>query len=382
MTATAFLGAAIFDGARLLDGHALLLEDGTCRAIVPEDAVPEGCRRQRLEGGTVGPGFVDLQVNGGGGVMIDGSVDAGALRRIAEAHASRGTAALLPTLISDTPRAAAAAVEAVAQAVAEAVPGILGLHLEGPHLSQARKGAHDADLIRPMTDADEAFLIAAAARLPTLMVTLAPEAVEDARIARLAAAGVVVSLGHSDCGFDRARTAIAAGARCVTHLFNAMSQLGNREPGLVGAALEAGAVSAGLIADGIHVHPATMRAALAAKRGPGRVFLVTDAMAPAGTDMAEFRLNGRRVLRREGRLTLEDGTLAGADVDMPRALLVLEREVGLPRPEAWVMATAAPAALLGRGQGAGRLAAGRRGGVVHLAEDGTAVTWLSPPVAF
>ncbi|MCX7645243.1 MAG: N-acetylglucosamine-6-phosphate deacetylase [Rhodobacteraceae bacterium] len=381
MSREAFLGAAVFDGARLHADHALLIEDGLCRGILPAAEVPSGWRRVPLEGGTVLPGFVDLQVNGGGGVLLNDAPSVEGIRTIAAAHAARGTAAFLPTLVTDTPERTQAAVEAVARAVAEGVPGVLGLHLEGPHLAPARKGAHEAALIRPMEDADEAFLTGAAARLPNLMVTLAPEAVAPERIARLAAAGVIVSLGHSDCSFDAAMAAIAAGARSVTHLFNAMSQLGSREPGLAGAALESGRVSAGLIADGVHVHPATMRAALAAKRGPGRIFLVTDAMAPAGTDLAEFRLNGRRVLRRGGRLMLEDGTLAGADIDMPGALAVLGREVGLPPAEALAMATSRPAAVLRDPRGHGAFVAGRPAAALHLAADGTGVRWLHRPAA-
>jgi len=379
MSRAAFTGAAVFDGTDVHADHALLLEDGVCRGIVAEAAVPDGWRRVALGGGTVLPGFVDLQVNGGGGVLLNDAPTVEGIRTIAAAHAARGTAALLPTLITDTPERTRAAVEAAVRAVAEGVPGVLGLHLEGPHLAPARKGAHDPALIRPMGDADEAFLAEAAARLPNLMVTLAPEAAGPERIARLAAAGVIVSLGHSDCTHAEAMAAIAAGARSVTHLFNAMSQLGNREPGLAGAALDSGQVAAGLIADAVHVHPATMRAALAAKRGPGRIFLVTDAMAPAGTDLGEFRLNGRRVLRRDGRLTLEDGTLAGADIDMPGAIGVLVREVGLPLAEALAMATSVPAGLLRAAHGSGRLAEGRAAAVLHLAADGAGVRWLHPP---
>jgi N-acetylglucosamine-6-phosphate deacetylase len=378
MTAIAIVGAAVFDGQTLAEGHALLIEGGVCRGVVPEAGAPTGYAVRRVDGGTVLPGFVDLQVNGGGGVMVDGRIDVDGLRAVAAAHAARGTAAILPTLITDTPANTRAVIEAVARAVAENVPGIAGLHLEGPHIAPARKGAHDPALIRPMEAGDEALLVEAAARLPALMVTLAPEAATPAQIARLAQAGVIVSLGHSDCSYDAGLAAIAAGAACVTHLFNAMSQLGSREPGLVGAALQSGAVSAGLIADAVHVHPATLRAALAAKRGPGRLFLVTDAMAPAGTDLTEFRLNGRRVLRRDGRLTLEDGTLAGADLDMPRALAVLEHDVGLARAEALAMATSGPAGLLRGARGLGRFVPGERAQAIHLGADGTTVTWLAP----
>lgn len=363
MTVTAYQGAAIFDGTALHDGKVLLAEDGICQGIV--DVAPAGAKVVDLAGGVITPGFVDLQVNGGGGVMFNEETTAEGIAAIAAAHASTGTAALLPTLITDTPARSRAAIAAVAEAIARGVAGVIGLHLEGPHLSLARKGAHDPALIRAMTDEDEALLIEAAAHLPNLLLTVAPESVTPAQITRLSRAGVIVSLGHSDCSYDTARESFAAGASCATHLFNAMSALTSREPGLVGAALECG-VSVGLIADGIHVHPATIRAALAAKRGAGRIFLVTDAMSTVGSDIAEFTLNGRRILRRDGRLTLADGTLAGADLDMPRAIRVMTEEVGLDLSEALAMATSAPAAVLRDAKGFGHLRAGQPLNAVHL----------------
>lgn len=368
MTRTLYRGADVFDGERLGPG-ALLVEGGRIAAILPAGAAAPGAGVVDLPGGMLAPGFVDLQVNGGGGVMFNDAPDVATLARIAAAHARLGTLALMPTLITDTPETTRAAVAAVAQAVAEGVPGIAGLHLEGPHLSLARKGAHDPALIRPMTADDLGFLLDAARKLPRLLLTIAPESVDTEQIFAMANAGIVVSLGHSDAGFDACRAGFAAGARMVTHLFNAMSQLGNREPGLVGAALDTGGVSAGLIADGIHVHAATIRAALAAKAGPGGLFLVTDAMAPAGTGMQAFRLNGREIRRADGRLTLADGTLAGADLDMARALAVLTRDVGVALDRALAMATSVPARVLGLGDHHGSLAPGRAADFVHLAPD-------------
>lgn len=364
MGLTVFAGAAVFDGARLHEGAALVVEDGRVAAIVPEAAAPAG-GRVALGGGILAPGFVDLQVNGGGGVLLNDAPDVEGIRAICAAHGRLGTTGLLPTLITDTPEVTRAVIAAGIAAAAAEVPGFLGLHLEGPHLDPRRKGAHDPRLIRPMTAEDLGVLCEAAGRLPALMVTLAPESATPAQVAALAAAGAVVSLGHSDCGMAAARAAFAAGARCVTHLFNAMSQLGNREPGLVGATLDAEQVRAGLIADGIHVAPEAMRVALAAKRGADGIFLVTDAMPVAGTDLTEFALNGRRILRRDGRLTLADGTLAGADIDFAGAVRVLVG-IGL-RPEAALrMATAVPAAVIGAGQRCGSLAPGLPADVVHL----------------
>jgi N-acetylglucosamine-6-phosphate deacetylase len=362
----AYTGATIFDGDRLLEHHALVVAGEEVVDVLPEDAVPPTLPRHKLQGGTLSPGFVDLQVNGGGGVMFNGAPTVDTLRVIASAHARLGATSILPTLITDRPDVTAAAIEAAVEAVETGVPGIAGLHLEGPHLSVARKGAHDPDLIRPMEDDDLDRLVAAARRLPALMVTVAPESVNPQQIAGMAGAGIHVSLGHTDCSYDEVRTAAAAGARCVTHLFNAMSQMGNREPGVVGAALATPDLSAGLIADLIHVHPEVMRAALAAKRGPGRIFLVSDAMAAAGSDLDHFTLNGRRIERRDGRLTLEDGTLAGADLDLATAVRNIAG-LGVPPQTALAMATTIPAALIGRDA---RLAPGARADFLHLGDDG------------
>lgn len=349
----------IFDGSVMRAG-AVLLDGGR---IVGIGEVPEGVPVARVEG-TLVPGFVDLQVNGGGGVMVDGATDLAALRHICAAHRALGTAGILPTLITDTPEATAAVIAAGVRAAEAGVPGFLGLHLEGPHLDPRRKGAHDPGLIRPMTAEDLARMCGAAQRLPALMVTLAPEAATTEQIAALAAAGAVVSLGHSDCTHEVAEAAFRAGARCVTHLFNAMSQIGNRAPGLAGAVL-AGGAAAGIIADGIHVHPAVLRVALAA-RSDG-MFLVSDCMAFAGTDLTEMTLNGRRVLRQGGRLTLADGTLAGADLSLPQAVRVLVEQVGVPVERALAMATGVPADLMG--VSAGRIAPGAAADMVLLSED-------------
>ena len=364
---TVFIGAAIFDGDRLHEDAALVVEDGRIMAIVPAAEAPDGARVE-LDGGTLAPGFIDIQVNGGAGILLNDKPDVEGIAAICAAHGRLGTTGLLPTLITDTAEATRATIEA-GVAAAGSVPGFLGLHLEGPHLDLRRKGAHDPRLIRPMTPDDLDMLRDAAARLPALVVTLAPASATAEQVAALVEVGAIVSLGHSEATLAEARALFGAGARMTTHLFNAMSQLGNREPGLVGATLDDAGVSAGLIADGIHVAPESMRAALATKRGTDSVFLVTDAMAPAGTDITEFTLNGRRILRRDGRLTLENGTLAGADVDFPGVIRVMVRDVGLTLPEALRMATYAPAAALRATDRMGRLAPGLAADLVHLDAD-------------
>lgn len=359
----AFVGADVFDGSALHQRAVLLVEDGRFAGIM--DLVPTGAVETRLAGGILAPGFLDLQVNGGGGVMVGGQTSADDLARLCALHGRLGATGILPTLITDTPEATSRVIAAGVAAARAGVRGFLGLHLEGPHLDPQRKGAHEVGLIRPMTEADLVQLCQAARDLPALLVTLAPASVTTAQIERLVAAGVIVSLGHSEATVVETRAAIAAGARCATHLFNAMSQLGNREPGMVGAVLTAG-IFAGIIADGHHVAIETMQIACAAR--PTGLFLVSDCMAAAGSDATEFQLGGRRILRREGRLTLEDGTLAGADVTMPRAVQFMVQQVGLPLERALTMATLTPATLLGR-RDLGRLDAGSPADLVHLTPD-------------
>lgn len=349
----AYTGVLIHDGERLHSGQALLMSKAEGCRIVPDVDLPEDCEVEALDGGLIAPGFVDLQVNGGGGVLLNDNPSVDTLRIMAAAHARLGTEAFLPTLITDTPDRTRAAIDAVASALDDRVPGIVGLHLEGPHLSVARKGAHDGALIRAMTDVDLALLVEAAERLPNVMLTVAPESVTLDQMRRLTDAGVILSLGHTDADRATCHAAFDAGVRCVTHLFNAMSQLGSREPGLVGATLEREEVHAGLIADAVHVHPASIRIALNAKPRSDRVFLVTDAMAPAGSDIDGFTLSGRDVFRGDGRLTLSDGTLAGADLDLATALNVMVEQVGDTTENAVARATATPAALLRDIGGAG-----------------------------
>jgi len=364
----AFVGARIFDGARWHDDAALLVGPDAVEAIVPAASVADR-PVERLAGGMLVPGFVDLQVNGGGGVLLNEVPTLDGIRTICSNYAQFGTTALLPTLITDTPEITVKAVAAGIAATDAKVPGFLGLHLEGPHLSVARKGAHDPKLIRPMDEIDLEGLIAARKRLPNLLSTVAAETVPPEQIARLAAAGIVVSIGHSDASLAQVEAAAGAGASMVTHLFNAQSQIGNREPGVVGAALADGRLNAGLIADGIHVHPEAIGIALRAKRGPGRIFLVTDAMSMTGTNLTSFTLNGRIIYRSEGALRLADGTLAGADLTMIDAIAFMHRRVGLPLDEALRMATVYPAKALGIANRHGHLRLGAAVNFVHVSTE-------------
>lgn len=371
MSRTVFTGGSIFDGKRRLAGHALVVDaDGVVVSLSP-DAGAAGATVD-LGGDILAPGYVDLQVNGGGGVMLNDAPTVETLARMAEAHRALGATTLLPTLITDRRQVTDAAIAAVVEAIDQGVRGIGGLHLEGPHLSLARKGAHDGALIRPMEDGDLDGLLDAAQRLPVLLVTIAPESVTLPQVRRLAEAGVHLSLGHTDADYETCVAYAKAGVSLATHLFNAMSQFGSRAPGLVGAALDTGALSAGLIADGVHVHPAAMRRAFAAKAGPGRIFLVSDAMAVAGTEETGFRLNGREITRQGGRLTLADGTLAGADLDLTRAIRVLVEDVGLPVEAALAAATSVPADVVGLPLG--RIRVGEPVDLIRIKGDLSGVT--------
>jgi N-acetylglucosamine-6-phosphate deacetylase len=366
MTAqTAYTGARIFDGAQWHDDAALLVEGGQVAGIVPASEATAAPKRIDLTGGLLVPGFIDLQVNGGGGVLFNNDPTVEAIRTISAAHHQFGTTALLPTLITDTVAVNERAIAAARQAVG-VVPGFLGLHLEGPHLALARKGTHDGALIRPMDETDLARILAARKALPNLLITVAAETATPNQIKAMADAGIIVSIGHSDADTATANAAFAAGASMATHLFNAMSQLGNREPGVVGAVLANDNVHAGLIADGIHVHPASMKIALRAKTGPGRIFLVTDAMSQTGTDLETLTLNGRTITRADGALRLADGTLAGADLDMIDAVKYVHNDLGLPLEEALRMASLYPAEALRITATHGSLQPGRAASFVHL----------------
>jgi N-acetylglucosamine-6-phosphate deacetylase len=366
MFQTALCGALIFTGDSILFDHALLLRDDTIVGLAPLASLPRDTRMQNIDG-LLAPGFLDLQVNGGGGVLFNAAPTAKAISLIAAAHAGHGTTAILPTFITGTRAGMASAIDAVRSAIDARIPGIAGLHLEGPFLSAVRRGAHDAALIRPMDEADLALLRETG--IAHLLLTVAPETVTPSQIASLVAAGVTVSLGHSDADEDTVSMAIDAGATGTTHLFNAMSQMSGRAPGLVGTTLDRGELWAGLIADLHHVDPSMIRIALAAKRGPGRVFLVSDAMPTAGSTLDSFTLGDRTVHRTDGRLTLDDGTLAGADLTLDRAVGTMVASLGLPIEEALRMASLHPARFMGMEQTHGRIEAGRRADLVLLDHD-------------
>ena len=371
-----FTGARLFDGAAWREGMALLVEAGRIAGIVPTGSTIPDAEVVRLDGGILAPGLVDLQVNGGGGVQFNEAPTTDSIAAICAAHGRAGTTSVVVTLISSDDATRRRAMTAAAEAWRRRIPGFAGLHLEGPHITRA--GAHDARHLRTLTDHDVDDYLAARTDLPALIVTLAPESAVPAQIARLAASGVVVSLGHSSCTYEQAIAAAEAGASLVTHLFNAMGALTARDPGLAGAALASPRLTPGLIADGVHVARAVAAIALRARKGLGGLFLVSDAMAPAGTDLDVSRLDGVALRRDGGVMRRPDGALAGSVsvlLDGVRWLARLVEAGGSPQvgePDgllhlALAAASATPALLIGTP--AGRLAVGAQADLVHLADN-------------
>ena len=370
-------GARIFDGERFLDDHAVVVEGARIAAIVPYSERPDGAVRD-LGGGLLAPGYVDVQVNGGGGVLFNEDPTPEGIARIAAAHRNHGTIGLLPTLVTDAPQVTAAAIAATREA-RRLTPAVLGIHLEGPFLDPRRKGAHELSYIRDLEPDDVATI--AKADCGAVMLTLAPNRVGTGSIAELARHGVLVSLGHSDASYEEARKAVEVGARAFTHLFNAMSAPTGREPGMVGAALDLDEAFVGLIADGHHVHEANLRIALAAKRRD-RFMLITDAMPPAAGGPDHFDLQGRRVTCADGCLRLDDGTLAGSVLTMDEAVRFAVNVVRLPLADALAMASRVPATFLRRDTELGRIAPGYLASLVHLDDELRVLeTWIEgrPP---
>lgn len=367
----AYTGARIFDGERFFDQHALIVDGDIIVGIQSEAALQNNTERYEniaLSGGLLTAGFIDAQVNGGGGVMLNDAPTPQSMYQIAEGHRLYGTTSLLPTLITDEKNVRDAAIEAAIEAVTSD-KGVLGLHLEGPHLAPARKGAHLAELMRPVNDEDIALYISTAKKIGTLLLTLAAEQVTPEQVRQLTKAGVTVCLGHSDCSAADAFARFEAGATGVTHLYNAMSQITHRSPGLAAAALDSPDVYCGIVADGHHVDPIALRIALRAKRGSGKLFFVTDAMSLVGSDKDSFQINGREVKRVSGgicpKLILDDGTIAGSDLDMASAIRFAVAELDVTLAESLRMASLYPARFL-RVEDRGRLAAGKRADFVHL----------------
>jgi N-acetylglucosamine-6-phosphate deacetylase len=357
----AVLADRIFDGRRWHEHAALLIEGGRIVGLGGWADLSADCRQEQAPAGAMlVPGFIDLQVNGGGGVLLNDRPTVEGMRAIARAHRRLGTTALLPTLITDTPEQMTAAIAAARTAAGK--DGIVGVHLEGPYLSPARPGVHRKEHIRPAEMGDLEPLRDLTARS---LVTLAPECVPDGFVRALAAIGVRVSVGHSEASAARVLQAVDEGLAGVTHLYNAMPPLMGRAPGIVGAALAEPRLIAGLIVDGIHVDAVSVRAAFAAK-GADAIALVSDAMPTVGSDVIQFELMGRTIALNGGRLSTADGTLAGAHLDMAGAVRNAVTLAQIPLDDALRAATHTPARLLGVEQERGALIPGARADFVAL----------------
>lgn len=362
----ALVNGRIFTGEQWLDNHALIIQGDSIAAIVPQHELPaEIAECFDLQGMSLLPGLVDTQVNGGGGVLFNDAPTVDTLRKIGEAHRLFGTTGLLPTLISDDLSVVAAAIAAVDQAITEKVPGIIGVHLEGPFLNPARKGVHNAEKFRTIDE--EAFQLLTSLKQGKTLVTLAPELTTPNIIQRLTNAGVIVAAGHSAANYEQTKAALAAGLSSFTHLFNAMTPLTSREPGMVGAALEDGESYCGIIVDGYHVHPAALKVAIAAK-ARGKMVLVTDAMPTVGAINKEFVLNGEVIRSENGRCATATGTLAGSDLDMLAAVRNSVSMLDLELAEATRMASLYPAAMVGLDNQLGLLKSGYKASMI-LVDD-------------
>jgi len=363
------------DGFR--DDLAVVIEAGKISALVSDAAPQLGSAAEQVDlgGGWLLPGFIDAQVNGGGGVLFNNTPDVDSLRTLAAAHRRFGTTALLPTLISDDVQVMRTAIDATRTAIEQGVPGVIGIHLEGPYIAPGRKGTHDASKFR-VPDADEIAMAASLDNGVTLL-TLAPERVPLDSIRALVERGVIVAAGHTAATYEEARAGLDAGIRGFTHLYNAMSPLTGREPGAVGAALEDRDSWIGIIADGVHVHPGSLRVALAAKPA-GKVMLVTDAMSPVGADSPSFELYGEVITVVDGVVRNAAGALAGSALDMATAVRNAVNLLGLPLDEAARMASRYPAQFLNVDDRLGEIAEGYQADLVLL-DDALQVraTWIA-----
>lgn len=363
---SALVNGRIFTGEAWFDDHALIIDGDRIRDLVPLAALPADITRCDLGGRMLLPGLFDTQVNGGGGALFNDAPSVATLRTIAAAHRQYGTTALLPTLISDDLAVVEKAIAAVEQAINEKVPGIVGIHLEGPFLNPARKGVHNAEKFRTIDEA--AFNLLTSLKVGKTLVTLAPELTTPEIIRRLADAGVTVAAGHSAADYAQTRAALAAGLSSFTHLFNAMTPFTSREPGMVGAALEDAESYCGIIVDGYHVHPATLKVAVAAKP-KGRMVLVTDAMPTVGAANKEFILNGEVIRSENGRCATATGTLAGSDLDMLSAVRNSVALLGLELSEAVRMASVYPAAMMDLENELGSLKPGYKANMILVDDE-------------
>lgn len=367
MTRLAFHGGPIASPNGWIDGQALLVGDNKIEGFVALDQIPSNAHKIDLKGDVLAAGFIDIQVNGGGGVLFNDNPSVAIIAKIGAAHATYGTTGFFPTLISDSLEKVEAAIAAVDDAIAQGVPGVLGIHLEGPFLNEAKKGVHDASLFRVLDD--DAIALLTSLKNGKTLITLAPETAPAGAIAKLVARGAIVFAGHSDATFEQAELAKDDGLTGFTHIFNAMSQLGSRAPGVVGSALRGPATFAGLIADGVHVHPANMEL-VAELLGRNHTILVTDAMPTVGSHQDYFELGDQVIVARGDTCYTDAGVLAGSNLNMAQAVANMIELTGIDQLDALAMASAAPASAMGLEASYGQVAHGMRCDLIALDQTG------------
>ncbi|QWA12560.1 N-acetylglucosamine-6-phosphate deacetylase [Sodalis ligni] len=366
----ALINGRIFTGYQVLDDYALIIDDALISAVCPTASLPADIERRDLSGAILAPGFIDLQLNGCGGVQFNDSLDAlsvGTLEIMQRANEKSGCTSFLPTLITSTDEFMHRAIDVMRAFLAQHKNQALGLHLEGPYLNPIKKGTHDPALMRTPDAAMIDYLCANADVIA--QITLAPEQVDAGVIRRLRQAGIVVSAGHSNATYEQAKAGFAAGVGSATHLFNAMPQLVGREPGLIGAIFDAPEIYCGIIVDGLHVNYANVRNA---KRIKGeKLVLITDATAPAGADgkIDRFIFAGKTIYYRDGLCLDENGTLSGSALTMIDAVRNSVEYVGIPLDEALRMATLYPAQALGISDRLGTLQVGKAANLTAFTRD-------------
>lgn len=330
----------LYTGSQELINHALIIDEGMIKALLPEAQLDPHMPRLDGQGYAATPGFIDLQLNGCGGVMFNDAITADTLETMHRTNLSSGTTSYLPTLITTSDADMLAAMDLMPTYRQHHPYRVLGLHLEGPYLNPRRKGIHNETYVRSATAA-MVDAIATAGPESVRILTLAPEMVPEKLIHQLSEAGIVVSAGHTDATFEAASAGFAAGVKMVTHLFNAMSPWMGRKPGMVGAVFNHAAVYAGIIADGHHVHLGSVE--LAKKIKQDKLILVSDATPPVGTQLDSFEIGGQQVFYRDGQCLSADGTLGGSALTLMEAVANCHRYLKLPLAEALRMASLYPA---------------------------------------
>jgi N-acetylglucosamine-6-phosphate deacetylase len=366
-THLAFHGGPIAGAQGWIGGQALLVSDGKIAGFVAMDQIPAGATKVNLGGDVLAAGFIDIQVNGGGGVLFNDDPCVETIATIGEAHSAYGTTGFFPTLISDSLDKIAAAIAAVDAAIDQGMPGVLGIHLEGPFLNEAKKGVHDASMFRVLDD--KAIALLTSLKNGKTLITLAPETAPSGAIVKLIARGAVVFAGHSDATFEQVEVAKDDGLSGFTHIFNAMSQLGSRAPGVVGSALRGPNTFAGLIADGVHVHPANMEL-VAELLGKEHTILVTDAMPTVGSDENYFELGDQIIVARGDTCYTDAGVLAGSNLNMAQAVVNMTDLTGVDQLDALAMASLTPARAMGLSDHYGSIEPGKWADLVSLDDAG------------